>query len=110
MQTTKTEKELLIDALQLRKAALLIRAINHPLRQQMLQLLHKHKKMPVTELYRSLRIEQSVASQHLAILRHASFVNTKREGKQVFYSVNYDRLNFVSQQSKALIDGARASS
>ena len=68
----------------------------------MLQLLHKHKKMPVTDLYVKLRIEQSVASQQLAILRMASFVNTQREGKQVFYSVNYSRLEFVTRQAISL--------
>ena len=103
MQSTKTDKPLTIETLELRKAALVLRAINHPLRQQMLQLLHKHKRMPVTDLYVKLRLEQSVASQQLAILRKAGFVNTQREGKQVFYSVNYPRLKFVTAQVNALV-------
>jgi DNA-binding transcriptional ArsR family regulator len=105
MQSTKADKPLTIEILELRKAALVLRAINHPLRQQMLQLLHKHKRMPVTDLYVKLRIEQSVASQQLAILRKASFVNTQREGKQVFYSVNYGRLGYVTKQAQELIQG-----
>ena len=48
--------------------------------------------MTVTEMYVKLRIEQSVASQHLAILRRANIVLTKREGKFIFYSVNYARI------------------
>jgi DNA-binding transcriptional ArsR family regulator len=39
-----------------------------------------------------LRLEQSVASQHLAILRRAGIVSTTRDGKFIHYSVNYARL------------------
>ncbi len=87
--------ELKIDILQLKKAALILRAVNHKLRQQILKLLHQNERMTVTEIYVKLRLEQSVASQHLAILRKAGFVNTLRDGKFIFYSVNHDRLNQV---------------
>ena len=87
--------ELKIDILQLKKAALILRAVNHKLRQQILKLLHQNERMTVTEIYVKLRLEQSVASQHLAILRKAGFVNNLRDGKFIFYSVNHDRLNQV---------------
>lgn len=87
--------ELKIDVIQLKKAALILRAINHKLRQQILKLIHQHGKMTVTEIYVKLRLEQSVASQHLAILRKAGYVNTLRDGKFIFYSVNYSRLDQV---------------
>jgi DNA-binding transcriptional ArsR family regulator len=103
MQTIQTETSLEIETIRLKKAALVFRAINHPLRQQFLQLLHKHQRMDVTSLYVKLRMEQSVTSQHLSILRKAGFVNTKRDGKQVFYSVNYERLADVTDHAKALI-------
>ncbi len=94
-ETTVTSSELRIDVIQLKKAALILRAVNHKLRQQMMRLLHQHGKMTVTEIYVKLRLEQSVASQHLAILRKAGFVSTVRDGKFIFYSVNYDRLDQV---------------
>ncbi len=87
--------ELKIDVLQLKKAALILRAINHKLRQQILKLLHQNEKMTVTEIYVKLRLEQSVASQHLAILRKAGFVNTLRDGKFIFYSVSHERMDQV---------------
>lgn len=87
--------ELKIDVLQLKKAALILRAVNHKLRQQILKLLHQHERMTVTEIYVKLRLEQSVASQHLAILRKAGFVATVREGKFIYYSVNHGRLDQV---------------
>jgi DNA-binding transcriptional ArsR family regulator len=87
--------ELKIDVLQLKKAALILRAINHKLRQQVMRLLHQNEKMTVTEIYVKLRLEQSVASQHLAILRKAGFVNTVRDGKFIYYSVNHARMDQV---------------
>jgi len=52
--------------------------------------------MTVTEIYVKLRLEQSVASQHLAILRRAGIVITTREGKFIFYTVDYNRLEQIN--------------
>lgn len=99
----REQKELKLEVLQLKKAALILRAVNHQLRQGMLRLLHQHKKMTVTELYVKLRLEQSVASQHLAILRKAGFVLTERDGKFIYYSVNYEQLEQVHSVAQELL-------
>ena len=85
-----------VDYLHLKKAALILRALNHKLRQQMVKLLDEHKKMTVTEIYVKLRLEQSVASQHLAILRKAGIVTTQRDGKFIFYIINHKRIDEIS--------------
>jgi DNA-binding transcriptional ArsR family regulator len=87
----------------LKKAALVLRALNHKLRQQLLKLIEDEKKITVTEIYVRLRLEQSVASQHLAILRKAGIVNTERDGKFIFYTVNYKRIDEISQFVKDLV-------
>jgi DNA-binding transcriptional ArsR family regulator len=97
------EKELPIEVLHIKKAALVFRAINHPLRRQMLQLLHNSIRMTVTEVFIKLRLEQSVASQHLAILRKAGLVVTERQGKFIFYAVNYSRLKQLHQVAEEII-------
>ena len=81
----------------LRKAVLVLRAVNHDLRQQMISLLLEHGKLTVTDIYIKLRLEQSVASQHLAILRRANIVNTERDGKFIYYSINPERLEQISR-------------
>jgi DNA-binding transcriptional ArsR family regulator len=86
-----------IDYYNVKKAALILRAVNHKLRQQLLKLIDEEKRITVTEIYVRLRLEQSVASQHLAILRKAGIVSTEREGKFIFYIVNYKRLEEVSK-------------
>jgi DNA-binding transcriptional ArsR family regulator len=89
------KNQLVINEIEIRKARLVLRALNHKLRQRILQYIHSKKETPVTPLYESLLLEQSVASQHLAILRKAGFVTTRRDGKQVNYSVNYLRIEEV---------------
>lgn len=87
---------LTLNLLNIKKAALVLRAINHKLRQQILKQIDEQGKITVTELYVKLRLEQSVASQHLAILRKAGFVKTERDGKFIYYSVNASRLQEVN--------------
>ncbi|MBK7561757.1 MAG: helix-turn-helix transcriptional regulator [Chitinophagaceae bacterium] len=86
-----------VDLLKIKKAALILRAVNHKLRQQILQQINDHGKMTVTDLYIKLRLEQSVASQHLAVLRKAGFVKTDREGKFIYYSVNTSRMEELNK-------------
>lgn len=84
--------ELSFDSLKLKKAALVLRALNHPLRQKIIRTVHLKQPVNVTELYKTLKLEQSVASQHLGILRKAGFVVPARDGRVIYYSVNYTRM------------------
>ncbi|MEK7253513.1 MAG: metalloregulator ArsR/SmtB family transcription factor [Bacteroidota bacterium] len=93
----KGAQEIQLDYAELRKAVMVLRAINHKLRQRMIDLLEEYEKMTVTDIYIKLRLEQSVASQHLAILRRAGVVQTERQGKFIFYSLDKDRLSQISQ-------------
>jgi len=93
----KAQTQVKIDYLNVKKAALVLRALNHKLRQQMIRMLEENTKMTVTDLYIQLRLEQSVASQHLAILRRAGIVKTERDGKYIYYRVNDDRIAQINQ-------------
>lgn len=93
----KGKTDIQLDYAELRKAVLVLRAVNHKLRQKMIDLLEENGKMTVTELYIKLRLEQSVASQHLAILRRSGVVITERQGKYIFYSLDKDRLSQISK-------------
>lgn len=92
-----TTESLKINFHNLKKAALVLRALNHKLRQQILALIETEKKITVTEIYVRMRLEQSVASQHLAILRRAGIVVTQRDGKFIYYTVNYKRIEEINQ-------------
>lgn len=86
-----------LDYSELRRAVLVLRAVNHKLRQSIVDLLEETPKMTVTEIYIKLRLEQSVASQHLAILRKAGVVVTDRDGKFIYYSLDHDRIGQISR-------------
>ncbi|MGZ5191606.1 MAG: ArsR/SmtB family transcription factor [Flavisolibacter sp.] len=99
-----SKKELEFQQDDLKKAALVLRAINHKLRQRILAFIHKNGNSSVSEIYKKLRLEQSVTSQHLAVLRKAGFVTTERDGQNIYYSVNYSRLEQVHKIAGALIE------
>lgn len=92
-----------IDYHNIKKSALVLRALNHKLRQQIIKTIHESKKLTVTQLYVKLRLEQSVASQHLAILRKAGIVNTERDGKFIYYTINFQRIESINTFVRNLV-------
>jgi DNA-binding transcriptional ArsR family regulator len=101
-ESKNSKNYIAVDLIALKKSALTLRALNHKLRQQILRLIADNGTMPVTDIYVKLRLEQSVASQHLAILRKAGFVKTKREGKFIYYSPNPVRIRQINQITQTL--------
>jgi ArsR family transcriptional regulator, virulence genes transcriptional regulator len=95
MESSSEKNQFKLDPVGVKKGALIIRALNHKLRQSIIKLLEETERLSVTEIFVQLRIEQSVASQHLAILRTAGFLETHRDGKNIYYSINKKKLEDV---------------
>ncbi|MFN3530391.1 MAG: ArsR/SmtB family transcription factor [Bacteroidia bacterium] len=91
-----------LDLEDLKLATKVFRAINHPLRLNIVRLIEEHGRLSVTQIYFKLRIEQSVASQHLAILRDSDVVTASRDGKNIHYSINPSRLNAIIRSIQTL--------
>lgn len=89
-----------IDYSALKSAEGILKAINHPVRQSILNMIDTNGSMNVTEVFIKMRVEQSVASQHLGILRDAGFVKTVKNGKYVYYEVDYDRIKTLTESIK----------
>jgi DNA-binding transcriptional ArsR family regulator len=64
-----------------------LRAVAHPIRLAMVDLLFNNGKMTVTDIYKQLKIEQAIASHHLRILKNKNVVNVERDGKNSLYSL-----------------------
>jgi ArsR family transcriptional regulator len=47
---------------------------------------------PVLDIAARVGVTQPTASHHLAILREAGLVKTRREGKQIFYTLDQSRI------------------
>lgn len=99
---TNEGNKVFIDFLQVQRSSLVFRALNHKLRQEILQLLRNEEKLTVTEIYIRLKLEQSVASQHLAILRRSQFVRTLRNGKHIYYLLNPNQFQQISTINQLL--------
>lgn len=95
--------ELTLDPITIKKAALVIRAVNHPVRQKLLATIHQDRKMRVTELHRTLKLVQPLVSQHIAALKAAGFLEEERQGRNILYSVNYDRIKEVQDLAGKLV-------
>lgn len=79
------------------KAAQIARAFNNSFRKRILDLLNNKGTLTVTDIYVTLRLEQSVVSQHLAVLRKAGIVKTERENKLIHYTLNKIRIRQLHQ-------------
>ena len=76
-------------------AASKLRAISHPMRIAIIDLLSQKDSMSVTEIYNALDIEQATASHHLNILKGKNILVSKREGKKIFYSLRNHTLTEI---------------
>ena len=68
-------------------AVRLLRTLSDPTRLRLLGVLQRGEHN-VTGLCRSLELPQPTISHHLGLLRSAGLVSNRRDGKQVFYSLN----------------------
>jgi len=69
----------------------LMRLLSDPTRIRVLGLLQAGE-MNVTALCRELCLAQPTVSHHLGLMRTAGLLSTRRDGKQVHYSLNPDHL------------------
>ncbi len=79
--------KLVLDITKLEMAASKLRAIAHPMRIAIIDLLNEKPKLSVTEIYSALDIEQASASHHLNILKNKGVLVSKREGKKIYYAL-----------------------
>jgi DNA-binding transcriptional ArsR family regulator len=71
----------------LEEATETLRAVAHPIRMAIIDLLYREGQLSVTSIHEALDIEQAVASHHLRILKNKSVVTVQREQKFSLYSL-----------------------
>jgi DNA-binding transcriptional ArsR family regulator len=70
----------------LREAAELLRALGHPVRIRMVQIL-LHGEYTVGELAEAGRIPSHMASEHLRLMQRCGFLTCRREGRRRYYQL-----------------------
>lgn len=103
MAIDKKKLEELMNQKELRKIRMLLRAMDHPIRQDMMIMLSE-KDCIVTEIWTKLKLDQGVCSQHLKILLNNGLVSKSHVGQTRSYSLNKEFLKQVSDSIKYMAE------
>jgi len=93
MAKKKTNKPPLdMDALG--QAAECLKALAHPVRLRMVQLL-LHGRYTVGEIAEDCGIAENLASEHLRLMQRCGFFSSERDGRRVYYAVAESHLEDI---------------
>ncbi|HKK63727.1 MAG TPA: metalloregulator ArsR/SmtB family transcription factor [Bacteroidales bacterium] len=76
-----------IDVDRVDKAAVMMKAIAHPIRLAILRHLSEGDELTVSKIHELVKIEQSTASHHLGILKDKGILVSRRTGKNTLYAL-----------------------
>jgi len=79
----------------LENASEMLKAIAHPMRIAIVDMLSEDKSLTVTEIHEALNIEQAVASHHLSIMKNKGVLLSERNGKNCYYKLKHARLSQI---------------
>lgn len=85
-----------------RQVATWMKALAHPARLRILEVLAEEGEACVCHLENRLDQRQAYISQHLARLREAGLVQDRRDGLNVFYSVSMEEIEQLLETAKQL--------
>ncbi len=77
------------------QAAYTLKAISHSTRLCVISLLAVNDELNVTEIGEKLNCEQSLLSHHLTDMRAKGILNTRREGKNCYYSLKNKQITKI---------------
>ncbi len=79
----------------LENCASILKAIAHPLRIAIIELLEEHETLSVSEIHEKLDVEQAVASHHLGILKNKGVLVSTRDGKNMRYQLKHRQITKI---------------
>jgi ArsR family transcriptional regulator len=80
-----------------------LRRLAHPLRLALLTLLRQRGEVCVCGIAAALAAEQATLSRHLRILKDGQLVRSRRDGANVFYSLNGETARTLLRQLEELL-------
>lgn len=81
----------------------IFKALGDPHRQKIMKLL-ACREMGACEIIQAIGLSQPAVSHHLKILKQANLINTQKEGKIVFNTLNKDGLKIFLEQVNGLME------
>jgi len=79
----------------LEQKAEMFKAISHPVRLCILEMLIRDNKCNVTDMQCCIEVSQSTVSQHIAKLKSAGIIEGHREGVEIYYSIKNDEIKNI---------------
>lgn len=76
-----------INSKKLEKAAYVLKAVAHPTRICIIDLLDQQDELTVSEISELVKCEQSLLSHHLTNMRDKGILSVRRDGKNMYYSL-----------------------
>ena len=71
------------------------KALANEERIEIIKLLKKNKEMYAQDIERRFYLEQSTTSHHLNMLKKAGVTKSRKEGRKVYYSIDYDSFRAI---------------
>jgi ArsR family transcriptional regulator len=81
----------------------LCKTLANPKRLEILEILKEHREISVNELSELLEIPKANTSQHLAVLRQAGVVDTRKDGINVFYSLRSTKISEACSLTRQIL-------
>jgi DNA-binding transcriptional ArsR family regulator len=81
----------------------LCKTLSNPKRLEILDILKQEKEISVNSLAERLEIPKANTSQHLAVLRQAGVVNTRKDGINVYYSLRSAKISEACELTRQIL-------
>ncbi len=79
------------------------KALANEERIEIVKLLKKNKEMFAQDIERRFYLEQSTTSHHLNMLKKAGVTKSRKEGRKVFYSIDYDAFQGIWDEFETIV-------
>ena len=87
-----------------KNAAETINAVNDPVRRDILALVEKAAPIKFGDIFRKLRIPESLAYQQVRLLRDTNIILSERQGLEVYCRINLSRIEKISAAAIQLMN------
>lgn len=83
----------------------IFKTLSDPSKVRIISTLSKRKSLSVSSIAKILEMEISLVSHHLSTLKMLGFVKPRKEGRQVFYSIEDDCIIDILQRARDHVAG-----
>jgi DNA-binding transcriptional ArsR family regulator len=84
-----------IETAKLEKIAHILKAISHPLRLEVVELLEEREPQSVAEILEQIDVEQSLLSHHLNKMKDKGVLESYRKGRNIYYRLAFKEITKI---------------